>query len=258
MAADLTILATDLDGTFLGGSDAERAALYDWIATHRRQIVLIFVSGRGQRFMRELAETLPVRPDHCIGDVGTTVHVGPDLRPHPELEPWLDTHWPHDAAARIDALLSDHAGLRPQPDIAGRRRSFFFDDPAVAHAAAEPVRAAGFDALISDNLYFDVLPRGLQKGPTLLRVLDTLGLPRHRTLVAGDTLNDLSMFQTGLPAVAVGNREAALDALLPDLPHVHASPLPGAAGVLDALARFHHEGEWHGLVPGDRLPPTTV
>ncbi|RCX09219.1 HAD family hydrolase [Extensimonas vulgaris] len=243
MTEKLSILATDLDGTFLGGDAAARARLYDWIAHHRSEIVLIFVSGRGQRFMRELAQSLPVRPDHCIGDVGTTVHVGEALTPHPELEPWLDAHWSADAPARIEALLANHAGLRLQPGIEGRRRSYFFDDPAIAHAAAAQVRAAGFEPLISDNLYFDVLPRGLQKGPTLLRLLDTLGLPRERTLVAGDTLNDLSMFQTGLPAVAVANREPGLDRALAELPHVHRSEQEGAAGVLDALARFHQQGE---------------
>jgi hydroxymethylpyrimidine pyrophosphatase-like HAD family hydrolase len=242
MTEKLSILATDLDGTFLGGDGVARARLYDWIAQHRAQIVLIFVSGRGQRFMRELAESLPVRPDHCIGDVGTTVHVGAALAPHPHIEPWLDAHWPADAPARIEAVLANHKGLRLQPGIEGRRRSYFFQDPAIAHTAAVQVRGAGFEPLISDNLYFDVLPRGLQKGPTLLRLLDTLGLPRERTLVAGDTLNDLSMFQTGLPAVAVANRELALDAALSQLPHVHRSAFEGAAGVLDALARFHHQG----------------
>lgn len=243
MTGKLSILATDLDGTFLGGDAAARARLYDWIVHHRSEVVLIFVSGRGQRFMRELAQSLPVRPDHCIGDVGTTVHVGAALAPHPEIEPWLDAHWPADAPARIEALLANHGGLRLQPGIEGRRRSYFFDDPTVAHAAAVQVRGAGFAPLISDNLYFDVLPRGLQKGPTLLRLLDTLGLPRERTLVAGDTLNDLSMFQTGLPAVAVANREPGLDLALSELPHVHRSEQEGAAGVLDALVRFHQKGE---------------
>lgn len=242
MKEKLSILATDLDGTFLGGDAAARARLYDWIARHRAQIVLIFVSGRGQRFMRALAGSLPVQPDHCIGDVGTTVHVGAALVPHPHIEPWLDAHWPADAPQRIEAVLANHPGLRLQPGIEGRRRSYFFEDPSIAYTAAVQVRGAGFEPLISDNLYFDVLPRGLQKGPTLLRLLDTLGLPRERTLVAGDTLNDLSMFQTGLPAVAVANREPALDVALAQLPHVQRSALEGAAGVLDALARFHHQG----------------
>ena len=36
-------LAVDLDGTFLGGSDAERAKLYDLIKASRQQMKLAFV-----------------------------------------------------------------------------------------------------------------------------------------------------------------------------------------------------------------------
>ena len=38
-------LATDLDGTFLGGTDRERATLYDWIESNRESIGLIFCDG---------------------------------------------------------------------------------------------------------------------------------------------------------------------------------------------------------------------
>lgn len=253
-----TILATDLDGTFLGGSDAERAALYAWIAAHRDAVVLVFVSGRGVEFMRQLASELPVAPDHVIGDVGTSVASGPDFAPVPALEAWLDAAWPADASQRIDAAMAAHPHLRPQPVVGGRRRSYYFSDPVPARAARETVDALGFDGLLSDNLYFDVLPRGVQKGPTLLRTLDALGLPAERTLVAGDTLNDLSMFDTGLAGVAVGNREPELDAALQAHGNVYRSPLPGAAGVLDALQRFHREGTPHGIATGHRLSPAAL
>ncbi|WP_031406713.1 HAD family hydrolase [Thiomonas sp. FB-Cd] len=248
-----TILATDLDGTFLGGNDAQRAELLDWIAQHRSEIVLIFVSGRGQAFMRELADTLPVRPDHCIGDVGTSVACGPEFGPLPALESWLDGKWPIDASARIEREMQRHPRLRPQALTGGRRRSYLFDDPVPAKAAAKAMRALGFDTLLSDNQYFDVLPAGVQKGPTLLRTLLALGLPSHRTLVAGDTLNDLSMFDTGLAGVAVGNREAALDTAIQNKRNVYRSPHPGAAGVHDALKRFHQLGDFHGFIAGHRL-----
>jgi hypothetical protein len=68
----------------------------------------------------------------------------------------------------------------------------------------------GLDALVSDNRYFDVLPKDVSKGPSLLRLLTHLGVANERCLVAGDTLNDLSMLSLGLPAVAVGNSEPAL------------------------------------------------
>ncbi|MFN3716210.1 MAG: HAD family hydrolase [Thiobacillus sp.] len=253
-----TILATDLDGTFLGGSDAQRTALYDWIAAHRKAITLVFVSGRGLDFMQSLLETLPVRPDHLIGNVGTSVAAGPHFGPIAALERWLDANWPFDADARIDSVMRRHPGLREQSGVGGRRRSYYFDDVADAVAARSEIEALGFDALISDNLYFDVLPRGVQKGPTLLRTLDALCLPRSRTLVAGDTLNDLSMFDTRLAGVAVGNREPGLDAAIREHANVYRSPLPGAAGVLDALVKFHEREDFHGVIAGYRLSPTAL
>lgn len=253
-----TILATDLDGTFLGGDAAQRAALYDWIAEHRDAVTLIFVSGRGFDFMHPLIKTLPVRPDHLIGNVGTSVVAGPHYQPLAALERWLDASWPFDADARIETVMRRHPGLREQMGVSGRRRSYYFDTLADAEAARIEIEALGFDALISDNLYFDVLPRGVQKGPTLLRTLDALNLPRARTLVAGDTLNDLSMFNTPLAGVAVGNREPALDAALRDHTNVYRSPLPGAAGVLDALTQFHETEDFHGVIAGHRLSPTTL
>lgn len=253
-----TILATDLDGTFLGGSSEERSMLYDWIAQRREEIVLIFVSGRGIDFMRGLAKKLPVQPDHMVGDVGTSVACGPWYSPLPHLEQWLDACWPADAPARIEQTMQRHPGLSEQPVVGGRRRSYYFKDLAHALAAQHDVQQLGFDALISDNLYFDVLPRGVQKGPTLLRTLQALNLPAHRTLVAGDTLNDLSMFDTGLAGVAVGNREAALDAAILQHDNVYRSPHPGAAGVLDALQRFHRTEEFHGFITGHRLSQATL
>lgn len=256
--APRTVLATDLDGTFLGGSVAQRATLYDWIAQRRDEIVLIFVSGRGIEFMRGLADELPVQPDHLVGDVGTSVACGPAYEPLPHLEQWLDASWPADAHARIGAAMQQHPGLSEQPIVGGRRRSYYFRDHAHATAARHDVQQLGFDVLISDNLYFDVLPRGVQKGPTLLRTLQALNLPAHRTLVAGDTLNDLSMFDTGLAGVAVGNREAALDAAIQQHGNVYRSPHPGAAGVLDALQRFHRTEDSHGFITGHRLSQATL
>lgn len=253
-----TILATDLDGTFLGGSSEQRTTLYDWIAQHRDEIVLIFVSGRGLDFMRGLARELPVQPDHMVGDVGTSVARGPGYTPLPHLEQWLDASWPADAHERIDQAMQQHPGLSEQPGVSGRRRSYFFKDHAHALAAQRDVKKLGFDVLISDNLYFDVLPRGVQKGPTLLRTLQVLNLPAHRTLVAGDTLNDLSMFDTGLAGVAVGNREAALEAAIQQHENVYRSPHPGAAGVLDALQRFHRTEDSHGFITGHRLSQATL
>jgi hydroxymethylpyrimidine pyrophosphatase-like HAD family hydrolase len=86
------VLATDLDGTFLGGDTAQRAALYDWLSQRREGITLIYVTGRGLGFIRGLAHELPpaARPDHVIANVGTTAATGRDLKPLEPVERWLE------------------------------------------------------------------------------------------------------------------------------------------------------------------------
>ena len=54
IATTRMVLATDLDGTFLGGSEEDRQRLYRWIESNRDSVGLIFVTGRDPRFIREL------------------------------------------------------------------------------------------------------------------------------------------------------------------------------------------------------------
>lgn len=234
-----TILATDLDGTFLGGNAAERASLYDWIGQRRDEVVLIYVTGRSLTTMRDVLEELPLQPDHIISDVGTAVHFGAERASLPALEHWLDAGWPSHTPATVRSILARHPHLQEQPVVEGRRVSCFYSDEALAGAARTELEAAGYDVLLSAERFFDVLPRGVQKGPTLLRTLSALQLPLERTLVAGDTLNDLSLFQTGLQGVIVANREPLLAEAAQGLTNVHWSEKEGAAGVLDALHRIH-------------------
>ena len=57
-------------------------------------------------------------------------------------------------------------------------------------------------------------------------------------LVAGDTLNDLSLFETGLKGVAVGNSEQGLMEKVAGRDNVHVAQSHGAGGVLEAIDRF--------------------
>ncbi|MBS3895210.1 HAD family hydrolase [Silanimonas sp.] len=235
-----TILATDLDGTFLGGSDAQRDALYSWITERRAGITLIYVTGRSLTTMRDVLESLPLQPDHLVANVGTSALLGPAWAPHPDVEEWLDMRWRSDAAARLAARLArEFPALEPQPVVEGRRLSYFYDECVPLDVLGAVVREAGFDPLASAGRYFDVLPHGVNKGTTLLRLLDALGLPRGRTLVAGDTMNDLALFQVGLRGVAVGGSEEALLARVADLPNVERAVPPGAGAILPALQAMH-------------------
>ncbi len=232
------VLATDLDGTFLGGTEADRKGFYQWIEANRARIGLIFVTGRDPGFIRDLTRKRGVpRPDYVVGDVGTTIAtVDPQhfLTPIDALEAEIAEAW-GDAGSRVQAALNPIKGLRLQSGAFRYRVSYDMTPETFDPAALDIVAGLGLDALISDNRFFDVLPKGVSKGPSLLRLLAHLGVDNRRTLVAGDTLNDLSMLTLGLPAVAVGGSEPALLDEVATLDHVHVAKGVGVAGIAEAI-----------------------
>ncbi|WP_099827484.1 HAD-IIB family hydrolase [Oceaniglobus indicus] len=230
------VLATDLDGTFLGGSDADRKMLYDWIEANRDTVGLIFVTGRDPRFIEGMCEDGLPWPEYVIGDVGTTIARITDRKVTPiaALEAEISGRW-GDAGARVREALAQAPGLRPQDTPFRFRQSFHFDPQTYDPTVEKMIHDMGFDTLISDDQYFDVLPRGISKGPSLVLLADHLGLNHDSILAAGDTMNDYSMLAVGLPAVAVGGSEQPLLDRVRDLDHVHKSNAIGAAGIMDAI-----------------------
>lgn len=232
------MLATDLDGTFLGGDEHQRSELYAELVQRADDILLIFVTGRDLDFIADLiAQPGMPAPDMIIGDVGTTIVRGHDFSPVAAVQDWVDGRWNH-ASEQVLALLADEPGLELQPIMGSRRVSYYYDPATLQASTITKIEDAGFDVITSADLFLDVLPKGIAKGPTLMRLVDAFDLPDHRVLVAGDTLNDLSLFHTGLRGVAVGNSEPALIDAIADLPDIHHSDLPGCAGIGDAIDHF--------------------
>lgn len=227
------VLATDLDGTFLGGDGDERASLYDFVAANRDWLGLVFVTGRDLDFISDItAKDVPV-PDLIIGDVGTTVVCGRTHTPLETVNQWISACWGGPEAAQRH--VANVPALREQTGFGGRRLSYYYDDEQAARTVAAALDADGYDVLMSDGIYFDILPRGVQKGPTLLKVIDLLALDADAVFVAGDTLNDRSLFETGLDGVVVGNAEAGLVQAVCHLSNVYCADGNGAAGVFEGL-----------------------
>lgn len=240
IAAKTFVLATDLDGTFLGGSAHDRRTLYDWIEDNRDTVGLIFVTGRDPQFIEGMcADGLPW-PEYVIGDVGTTIAQVVDGRVTPlsALETEIAKRW-GDAGGQVRAALAAVAGLRVQDTDFRYRVSYDYDPDTFDSVAHGIVDALGLDVLVSDNRFFDVLPKGISKGPSLRLLADHLGVSHARLLAAGDTLNDFSMLALGLPAVAVGGSEQALLDRLAGHDHVYRASAIGAAGISEAIAALN-------------------
>jgi len=239
------VLVTDLDGTLLGGSLEQRRAFYGWLARERHRVLHVFCTGRDLASIDRLLvqdEALGLRAPHVvIGDVGCTVACGTSLTPLPLAVDPIERRWQgkHEPVA---ALLAGTQGLSPQPISATRRLAYYYDPDTFDHGLVAEIEQHGVDCLLSDNQYLDVLPAGVNKGSTLLALLELLELPPDRVVTAGDSLNDLAMFETGLAGVMVGNAEAALRAALPKLPRTYLAHGHGCAGIIEGL---HHFGFGH-------------
>ena len=233
------ILATDLDGTFAGGTAADRELLQQALA-RLTGAVLIYVTGRSVPATREIiAEAGLPHPDVLIADVGTSVRQGDGFAPVDEVEAELDAVWP--GAETIRQRLGGVRGLEEQSVRAPRRVSYWIREGSMDEAIERAGAALGdlnLDLVASAGVYLDVLPPGVNKGTTLRRVLRWLERGESDVVVAGDTLNDLALFETGLCGVVVGNCEAELRARVTGREHLYFAGGEGAAGILEGLRHF--------------------
>ncbi len=260
------VLASDLDGTLADGSAEARQALLGWLRA-RTDARLVYVTGRTPASARALMarSSLPA-PDVLIADVGTTVLDGVSFEPIAAVEADIGRGWP--GAGVVRERLASMMSLQLQDVDAPRRVSWWIepvrtqreaegdpfaargpDDVSLGAAAARIAADVGaeavarlaplaVDVLVSANVFLDVLPRDVNKGSTLLRVLDWLGAERGSCVVAGDSLNDLALFATGLRGIVVGNCEPALAERVSRMAQVYRATETGAGGVLEGLR--HH------------------
>jgi glucosylglycerol-phosphate synthase len=232
---DNFVLATDLDGTLLAGSVAARRTVRELFAKLHPNVRLVFVTGRGLESVLPLLSdpTIPT-PDYIIADVGATV-VDARLRPVDAIQDEVAARWPGSQA--VLRALAGFPGLVRQSVPQERRCSFLAGAGDVTPALRAAVDALGCDLLMSAGCYLDVLPRGVGKGPALLRLAAAAGFDPATIVVAGDTLNDLSMFETGLRGIVVGQAEPALVEQVGRWPLVHVAGGAGCDGILEGLAR---------------------
>lgn len=206
----------------------------------QKEIQLVFVTGRGIRSVLSLLEdnTLP-RPEYIICDVGATVTHLPTLTAVEPVQSDIAAKWPGE---QVRETLKTVRGLLHQEAHQQYRCSYYYDNSTDIDSAREIAASLQCDLVLSAGKYLDILPAGVNKGFTLKQLLQVLALPHQKVLVAGDSMNDYSMYETGFKGVVVGDSEPELVARTAGMPHVLQAQRPGAGGILEAMDFFPEFG----------------
>ncbi|MEU4928318.1 trehalose-6-phosphate synthase [Streptomyces yokosukanensis] len=247
------MLVTDLDGTLLGGAAGQRRELREALDRHP-EITVVFATGRSVPSVREvLREPFVPTPRWIIADVGASVVDGDDLTPEAVLQECLRSGWP--GAGRVRAALRGFTALTYQRVPQEGRCSFYLQPQHLTAELGAAVEELGCSWVYSDGRYFDVLPPRAGKGSALALLAAKQGWPMESLLVAGDSLNDVSLLRIGAHAVVVGNAEPALRERVPSGARVQHTHEEGAGGILAALRRLGWVSGVNRLVIGYHRPP---
>src|ERR1700722_4467127 len=234
------VIATDLDGTFLEGDNQVKSSLYGELLRLRDSILLIYATGRSVDTVKEFCKCgyLPY-PHFVIGDHGTEIAEGVSFKQITELQEPIIKRW-NNGGGKLKELLQHEKGLQLQPIDPPYRVAYYYDPCHFQNQTLEKITTAGFDFIQSCEMYLDIVPKGVNKGSSLLNILSHLNINNEIVLTCGDSLNDLSLFQTGLKSIAVGNSEPKLLSEIQHLKNVYHSSFAGLLGIIDGL-RFYNQ-----------------
>lgn len=236
------LLATDLDGTFIGDDEA-MFSLWDDLVT--RGIVVGFSTGRHlksiQSFYQE--KNTERRADVCICMVGTDIHFREDG------EYRLDKQW-HEIIGRdwnkevVEGILHSipEASMQDAEWQSPFKSSYYLEENVEPRLAEIRRRLdeQGLRAKVvySASRFLDLLPAGSGKGEALRYAAERMGIPPQEVISCGDTGNDLDMMrpELGFRCIAVGNAAPELKEFKAN--HVYHAQADFAAGIREGLQTY--------------------
>jgi sucrose-6F-phosphate phosphohydrolase len=238
------LLVSDVDDT-LTGDDAALARLGVAFAA-APWLTVAYNSSRPCASVRQTIAANPALPvpDYLIGALGTEIEDGRTGERLDAYTVMLNRNWQRDGVAAIASSLgfAPHEAVYQTP----LKASYDIADEAAYRRFMAEMARAGLRAkvIFSNRIKLDIVPEAAGKGSAIRYLVDRLGLPADRVIVAGDSGNDKDMFQSPFRGVVVGNADADLKALQGD--HIYFAQSDHAAGVregLDYWGAFTREGE---------------
>jgi sucrose-6F-phosphate phosphohydrolase len=239
------------------GDDLALTDFAEWYASARKFFRLAYASGR---FVKSICESIHDTqlpdPDAIIGGVGTEIYDVLAGRRMPMWPPSIFEWNPY----QIREICDSHAKLVPQPEhlLSFYKVSYYgceLDQVFLADLEQQLIAAGQRVTIVySSNRDLDILPAEANKGSAVAHVSRCWKIETRRVIVAGDSGNDLAMFEAGFCGIVV--RNARQELLSVKAPHVYHASAPYAYGVLEGLgywletANFAITGDLSSVVQG--------
>jgi len=240
----IRLIVSDLDGTLLpvaGGDGGQRFATWWNALLPSSRPLLAYCSGRlcGDVLASVPAAGLPA-PDYIIGGVGTALIDGQG-RQVPGFQERFRDGWDR---SLVQEVMSGVPGIEAQPARFQNpfKSSWFLRGVEPARIAAIAAALAAVELRVrvvySSDRDLDILPGDADKGHAVAWLCTHLGLSTDTVVVAGDTENDLAMFQVaGVRGIVVANARVGLVQALAGYP-VHHATAPEVDGVIEGLEHY--------------------
>ncbi|MFT4154613.1 HAD-IIB family hydrolase [Parafilimonas sp.] len=240
----IKFLSFDIDDTLLPVSNHHFSFVRQWKKiTFDEPPLLCYNTGRliDDTMKLILSRRLPV-PSYIICGVGTAIW---DVKTRKLIKAFsqvLEEGWNIDTVNDVMNGLKN--GLKKQADHFQNeyKSSWYLHDATpemlsgIEQALAK--KGLGVNVVYSSDIHLDILPKWANKGNALKWLLDFLNIPADETIVAGDSGNDMAMFQIeGIKGIVVANaHQELLSQIKPG--RVYFSGKEHDEGVVDGLLHF--------------------
>ncbi len=211
------LFVTDLDNTLVG-DDKALAELNQHLAKHREKYnsKIVYATGRSLYLYRLLAEAKALLPpDALITSVGTEMYFDQNQEQF-DLE-WaqiLSQGWNRE---EIVAIASQFDELQSQPNSEQNpfKISYYLAEDVAKKTitklkSALSERGYGVKLIYSAGQDLDLLPKNGDKGLAVQFLRQKWNITAEKTIVCGDSGNDISMFQGQEKSLIVGNAKPEL------------------------------------------------
>ncbi|WP_298815943.1 HAD family hydrolase [uncultured Roseibium sp.] len=230
------LLVCDVDDTLTGNREDLRK-LWQALKKRRKTLKLALNSSRPWQSVDETISTYfpeDFEPEAIITGLGTEIR----LR-----GAWLDSwqkqfkEWPD---RRVRKLVTDmgYAAHSSAYQTCGKASFEVAGIDAVQGVLnALTDQEIPFRSVHSGTSDLDILAPGAGKDTAMMHLAGILEVATSHTIAAGDSGNDLALFNAAGKAIAVGNARSELIAAMPTEKTFHAIA-PHAAGVMEGLIEF--------------------